>query len=261
MSLSGSWDPAHYLRYADERTRPFVDLVSRITTDARTVVDLGCGPGHLTPVLRARWPQARITGLDSSVEMISRACAESSDPLTDYALVDATAWASTAPVDVVVSNAMLQWVPGHEALLVPWTEHIAPGGTLAFQLPGNFTAPSHRLLWETAARPAYSPFTSGLGPRAAALEPADYLALLSRPGWTVDAWETTYLHVLAGEDPVFEWISGTGARPVLRALPEGVREAFEGDYKAALREAYPRRDIGTVLPFRRVFVVAHRTVG
>ncbi|WP_256839304.1 trans-aconitate 2-methyltransferase [Ornithinimicrobium faecis] len=256
---TATWDPGQYLRFSDERGRPFVDLVSRIRSEARTVVDLGCGPGQLTPVLRERWPQAQITGLDSSPEMIAQAQRENTDPLTTYGVADASDWAPEQPVDVLVSNAMLQWVPGHADLLLPWTEHIAPGGALAFQVPGNFGAPSHRLLWETASHSAYAPFTSDLGPRAAVLEPADYLDLLSRPGWHVDAWETTYLHVLQGEDPVFEWISGTGARPVLQALPDDVRPQFEADYKAVLREAYPRREVGTVLPFRRIFVVAHRT--
>lgn len=255
---TATWDPSQYLRYADERGRPFVDLVSRIRSQASTVVDLGCGPGQLTPVLRERWPQAQITGLDSSPEMIAQAQDANTDPLTTYGVADASQWAAEHPVDVLVSNAMLQWVPEHADLLLPWTEHIAPGGALAFQVPGNFGAPSHRLLWEIASHSAYAPFTAGLGPRAAVLEPADYLDLLSRPGWHVDAWESTYLHVLQGEDPVFEWISGTGARPVLQALPEHVRPQFEKDYKAVLREAYPRREVGTVLPFRRIFVVAQR---
>lgn len=257
--MSAVWDPGLYLRYADERGRPFTDLVSRITSDAATVVDLGCGPGQLTPVLRARWPAAQITGLDSSAEMIAQAQEHNSDPCATYAVADAMTWHPDGLVDVLVSNAMLQWIPDHADLLQPWTEHIAPGGTLAFQVPGNFDAPSHQLLWEIAARPAYAPFTAELGPRAATRDPADYLGLLSRPGWSVDAWETTYLHVLAGDDPVFEWISGTGARPVLQALPADVRSLFEADYKAALRTAYPRRDHGTVLPFRRIFVVAHRS--
>ena len=259
MPLSATWDPGLYLQYADERGRPFVDLVSRITSEATTVVDLGCGPGQLAPVLRARWPEARIIGLDSSPEMIAQARERNADPMTTYDVADAATWQPSKPVDILVSNAMLQWIPDHADLLTRWTGHIAPGGALAFQVPGNFEAPSHRLLWETAARPPYSAFTSGLHRRAGVLDPADYLALLGRPGWTVDAWETTYLHVLPGEDPVFEWISGTGARPVLQALPDAVRADFEADYKAALREAYPRQEVGTVLPFRRIFVVAHRT--
>lgn len=255
---AATWDPGQYLRYADERARPFVDLISRIGSDARSVVDLGCGPGQLTPVLRARWPEAQITGLDASPEMIARAQEGNTDPLTTYDVLDARQWAPPTPVDVLVSNAMLQWIPDHADLLLPWTEHITPGGALAFQVPGNFDAPSHRLLRETAGRPAYRQFTEHLSERAAAFDPATYLAQLSRAGWSVDAWETTYLHVLPGEDPVFEWISGTGARPVLQALPEQVRGDFVADYKEALRGAYPRQDFGTVLPFRRIFVVAHR---
>ncbi len=254
-----AWDPGQYLRFSDERGRPFLDLVGRIASDAHTVVDLGCGPGQLTPVLRARWPEARIFGLDSSADMIERATQENSDPLTEYAVVDATQFAPATPVDVMVSNAMLQWVPGHADLLRPWMDVIAPGGTLAFQVPGNFDAPSHRLLWETAGQSRYAEHLTGVGPRAEVLDPSEYLELLTRPGWTVDAWETTYLHVLPGEDPVFEWISGTGARPVLQALPDGVREKFVAEYKAALRAAYPAREFGTVLPFRRIFVVAQRS--
>lgn len=255
---SATWDPGQYLRYADERGRPFVDLVARIRSDARTLVDLGCGPGQLTPVLRQRWPHAHILGLDSSPEMVAAAQRDNTDPLTRYEVADAATWKPEEGVDLLVSNAMLQWIPGHEDLLLPWADLLASGGTLAFQVPGNFGAPSHRLLWEIARAPAYAPHLVGLGPRAQVLDPAGYLALLSSPGWSVEAWETTYLHVLPGEDPVFEWISGTGARPVLQALPADARVAFEADYKAALREAYPRQEHGTVLPFRRIFVVASR---
>lgn len=253
-----AWDPAQYLRYNDERSRPFLDLVARIPGEAKTVVDVGCGPGHLTTVLRGRWPEARILGLDSSSEMITRAREENSDPLVDYVVGDATQFVPESPVDVIVSNAMLQWVPGHATLLQPWMDRIAPGGTMAFQVPGNFDAPSHRLLWQTAEQPRFAEHLTALGPRAEVLDPSGYLELLMAPGWTVDAWETTYLHVLEGEDPVFEWISGTGARPVLQALPDGVRQEFEAQYRAALREAYPPRVFGTVLPFRRIFVVATR---
>lgn len=256
---STTWDPGQYLRYAGERGRPFVDLLARIPSEAEQVVDLGCGPGQLIPVLRQRWPQAQLIGLDSSVEMITRARGDNTDPRVSYDVVDARHWVPQCRVDVLVSNAMLQWVPDHVDLLLPWAEHIAPGGTLAFQVPGNFAAPSHRLLWEIAGQTAYAPFTTGLDARLPVLDPVGYLELLSRPGWQVDAWETTYQHVLQGEDPVFDWISGTGARPVLQALPEELRAQFEQDYRAALREAYPQREFGTVLPFRRIFVVAHRT--
>lgn len=256
---SATWDPGQYLRYADERGRPFVDLVSRIQMDAQRIVDLGCGPGQLTPVLRARWPQAQITGLDSSTQMIARAREANEDPLTSYDVVDAIEWVPERPVDVIVSNAMLQWIPGHADLLIPWTEHISPGGALAFQVPGNFDAPSHRLL----RRPPRVPHTPGSPGTSLSERPPSTRPTISPgspgPAGASMPGRTTYLHVLPGEDPVFEWISGTGARPVLQALPQEVRDRFVEDYKAVLREAYPRQEHGTVLPFRRVFVVAHRT--
>ncbi len=247
------WDPDRYLLYADERGRPFVDLLSRIPAeDPRCVVDLGCGPGNLTRLLAERWPEATVTGVDSSAEMI--AAATHADRL-GFELGDVRSWSAPEPVDVLVSNATLQWVPGHLDLLPRLVDEVRPGGWLAFQVPGNLEAPSHVILRELAAQAPYDEHTAGVA-TPDAFGPATYLAALSALGCTVDAWETTYLHVLAGEDPVFTWISGTGARPVLQALPDQLRGSFVEDFKARLRAAYPAQPHGTVLPFRRVFVVA-----
>jgi trans-aconitate 2-methyltransferase len=251
------WDPALYLRHADERSRPLADLVARVPVDARTVVDLGSGPGHLSALLHARWPAATITGVDASPAMVERARRDASAPWVRYELADVRTWAPPAPADVVVSNATLQWVPDHLDLLARLAGHVAPAGALAFSVPGNHDAPSHRLLREIAARPPFAERTSGVD-RPAAHDPEVYLDRLAGLGWAVDAWETTYLHVLHGPDPVLRWISATGARPVLQALPDAERAAFVAEYAAALREAYPERGYGTVLPFRRVFVVATR---
>jgi trans-aconitate 2-methyltransferase len=251
------WDPARYLRYADERSRPFVDLVARVQTQPRTVVDLGCGPGHLMAVLRARWPEATVLGVDSSDEMIERARAQDTDPLASYELADVSTWEPSAPVDLIVSNALFQWVPDRLDVIERLAGQVAPGGTFALQTPNNFAGPSHRLLSEVASRPAYRDLTDGLHENRGTA-PEAYLDLFSRLGWEVDAWETTYLHVLQGENPVLDWISGTGARPVLAALPDGLREQFVEEYGAALRDAYPSRPYGTVLPFARVFAVARR---
>ncbi len=252
------WNPSLYLRHADERTRPMVDLVARVGVDARTVVDLGSGPGHLTALLHARWPDASVTGVDSSPAMVERARREAAAPWVRYELADLRTWEPAAPADLVVSNATLQWVPGHLDLLPRLAGSVAPGGALAFSVPGNHDAPSHRLLREVAARPPYARYAAGVD-RPAAHDPDVYLDALADPGWAVDAWETTYLHVLHGPDPVLRWISATGARPVLQALPDDVRPAFVEEYGAALRAAYPERGYGTPLPFRRVFVVATRT--
>lgn len=250
-----TWDPERYLTYADERGRPFADLLARVgATDPAQVVDLGCGPGNLTGRLRQRWPSAQVTGLDSSPEMIARAREAGVDGVR-FDVADLREWRAERPVDVLVSNATLQWVPGHLDLLPQLVEQVAPGGWFAFQVPGNFAEPSHVLLHELAADERFARHVEGVA-RPAAHGPGVYLDALLGLGCRVDAWETTYLHLLTGEDPVFTWISGTGARPVLQALPDGLREEFEAEYRTMLRTAYPSGPHGTVLPFRRVFVVA-----
>jgi trans-aconitate 2-methyltransferase len=250
-----TWDPGSYLEYGDERARPFVDLVARVgATVPRAVVDLGCGTGHLTALLKRRWPAADVVGVDSSAEMVAAA-----DPDSGVRLVvgDLREWTPESPVDVLVSNAALQWVPDHLALLPRLVGRLAPGGWFAFQVPGNFTAPSHALRHRLEQDERFAPYLDGVaGPDAHA--PGVYLEALLELGCEVDAWETTYLHVLAGDDPVFTWAVGTGARPTLEALPDGPRQEFQHEFRRALRDAYPSTRHGTVLPFRRVFVVARR---
>jgi trans-aconitate 2-methyltransferase len=247
-----TWDPERYLSYADERARPFVELLARVgATDPRTVVDLGCGPGTLTGLLKERWPQADVEGVDAAPEMIASAQAAG----VRFEVGDLRTWQPAAAVDVLVSNAALQWVPGHLSLLPRIVGNVAPGGWFAFQVPGNFEEPSHRIRRELAAERPYVAHTAGAAvPDAHG--PEVYLDALAGLGCRVDAWETTYLHVLTGADPVFTWVSGTGARPTLQALPEDLRPGFEAELKRRLRAAYPEREHGVVLPFRRVFVVA-----
>jgi trans-aconitate 2-methyltransferase len=254
--VSHTWDPDRYLVYADERGRPFVDLLHRVDADApRRVVDLGCGPGTLTALLAARWPGADVVGVDSSPEMVERARGGGFAGVR-FETGDVRTWRPREPVDVVVANAVYQWVPGHLDLLPGLVSHVAADGWFAFQVPGNHGAPSHTLLHRLAADPRFAAFTAAVA-RPHSHDPEVYADALRDLGLVVDAWETTYLHLLSGPDPVFTWISGTGARPTLAALPTGMREEFVTDYKALLREAYPPGPHGTVLPFRRVFVVAH----
>ncbi len=259
--MTAPWDPDRYLTYADERGRPFVDLLARVDArDPAHVVDLGCGPGNLTRLLVERWPAAHVSGVDSSAEMVATARETASETARDTAglsfeQADLRDWRPERPVDVLVSNATLQWVPDHLDLLPRLVGSVAPGGWLALQVPGNFEEPSHTLLRELADDPTYAEHTRGVE-RPASHDPATYLEALLALGCTADVWETTYLHVLRGEDPVFTWISATGARPVLAALPDGLRADFERDYRARLRAAYPPGPHGVVLPFRRIFAVA-----
>lgn len=261
MTAAPGWDPRRYLAFAGERGRPFVDLVARIdATDPRVVVDLGCGPGNLTSLLADRWPAAAVTGVDSSTDMVQAASDSPAAERVVFHRQDLHDWlraAEPASVDVLVSNATLQWLPEHLDLLPALVGAVAPGGWLAFQVPGNHVAPSHTLLRELAAEAPYDEHMAGAA-RVGAHDAATYLRALQALGCEVDAWETTYLHVLHGKDPVFTWVSGTGARPVLQALPDGLRPRFEAEYKARLRAAYPDDGHGVVLPFRRIFAVARK---
>lgn len=256
--MAHRWDPDRYLTYADERGRPFVELLARIGAERPgTVVDLGCGPGNLTALLAERWPDAAITGIDSSPEMIERA--RGSVTGVDFEVGDLRAWvAASGGVDVLVSNATLQWVRGHLDLLPALLGAVTPGGWLAFQVPGNFDEPSHTIRAELAGQAPFAEHVRDVA-MPAAHDAETYLHALTALGCTVDAWETTYLHVLHGEDPVFTWVSGTGARPTLEALEAadpGLRRQFEEEFRARLRAAYPDTGHGVVLPFRRVFAVA-----
>jgi trans-aconitate 2-methyltransferase len=249
-----TWDPERYLTFADERGRPFVELLARVgAEDPVDVVDLGCGPGNLTALLAQRWPGARVRGIDSSPEMVATARAAVPGPV--FEVGDLRDWvAGSGTADVLVSNATLQWVPGHLDLLPALVGRVRPGGWLAFQVPGNFDEPSHTIRRDLAAEAPYDAHTAGVAVPSSH-DPATYLEVLAGAGCAVDAWETTYLHVLTGDDPVFTWVSGTGARPTLEALPDDLRPAFEQEFRRRLRAAYPPGPLGVVLPFRRVFVV------
>ena len=250
------WDPHQYARFSSERNRPFSDLVGQIgATSPSSVVDLGCGPGELTATLAQRWPAARVIGQDSSREMISKTAAFAAERVS-FECADAETFSADG-VDVLVSNALLQWVPSHRQLLTRWAGELNAGGWLAFQVPGNFDSPSHTLMRELAESPRWRDQLGGVLRHTDAVdEPVDYLALLSTAGLTVNAWQTRYLHVLPGTDPVLEWVRGTGLRPVLTALPDSDAIEFTQQYAALLRSAYPIAPYGTAFEFRRIFVVA-----
>jgi trans-aconitate 2-methyltransferase len=254
------WDPELYGRYREERGRPFHELLARIpVADARLVVDLGCGPGTLTKVLTERWPSARVMGVDSSPEMVAAAEPLAEPGRLEFVRCDVGAWNPPGPVDVIVANALLQWVPGHLDLLAPLAGRLAPGGCLAFQVPANFDAPSHTALVELRTSPRWRDRLGDAADRGGAVEsPTRYLEALTAAGLEPDVWQTSYLHVLHGDDAVLEWVKGTALRPVLSALDEEGQREFLDEYGAMLRESYPRASYGTVFPFLRTFAVGRR---
>lgn len=259
------WDPVQYGVFADHRGRPFHELAARIAPAGRRqvvghVVDLGCGSGELTATLARRWPDARVEGVDGSAAMIERASAHADGEQVRFTLGDIATWRAPHPIDVIVSAAALQWVPGHQAMLPGWVDALTSGGQLAFTVPGNFDAPSHAILRELCTSPRWRADLAGTVRHDVVSEPAEYLRILTEAGCAVDAWETTYLQVLHGDAPVLEWVRGTALRPVLAALDgEDAKAAFLDEYGARLARAYPARNGATVLPFRRIFVVARRT--
>jgi trans-aconitate 2-methyltransferase len=248
-----TWDPALYLQFDDHRARPFHDLLARVGARApRRVVDAGCGPGHLTGLLAQRWPEARVTAFDSSPEMVEAARGRG----IDAERAEIADWTPPPDTDVVVTNAVLQWVPGHPALLPGWLAALPSGAWFALQVPGNLSAPSHALVRELLHEPQWAGMVD-LRDETAVPEPVAYAELFAACGAAVDVWETTYQHRLTGPDPVLEWISGTALRPVRDALAPDDHARFRAELAPRLRAAYPARPDGsTWFPFRRIFAVA-----
>jgi trans-aconitate 2-methyltransferase len=252
-----SWNPALYLSFADQRTRPAAELLGRVQlAEPERVIDLGCGPGNSTALLAARWPKATLEGLDSSPAMLDQARA--SGVPSGWIEADIAHWTPDAPYDVIFSNATFQWLDSQDVLLPRLMSHLAPGGVLAFQVPANFHAPSHALMREVAAEPRWGARLKdvrGIVPGKA----TGYYDMLAPQAASLDIWETEYLQVLEGEDAVYRWVSATGLRPYLDALTGADRDDFITQYKARLAAAYPPRADGrTLFAFQRLFVVAVR---
>jgi trans-aconitate 2-methyltransferase len=262
-----SWDPRQYLKFSGERLRPGFDLLAQVgELPPGPVYELGCGTGVHARAMAERWPERAVIALDKSPQMLAEASAEPS-PVT-WATADIAAWAAPEKAALVFSTATLQWLEGHEQLFPHLMRQLVPGGVLAVQMPRNFAAPSHALMRATAAGGPWAPLLvkqtqAGSGESSLLrLDPVGppefyYDLLVPLAGGGLELWETEYLPVLGGADPVLEWVRGSALRPVLEALPRDLAAAFERDYAARLRAAYPRRPDGrTLLPFRRIFMVA-----
>ncbi|HSB45940.1 MAG TPA: methyltransferase domain-containing protein [Nitrospira sp.] len=249
------WNPSQYLGFADYRLRPAIDLISQMSVERPgTIYDLGCGAGNVTKVLQERWPLARIFGVDNSAEMLKVARAKVVG--VEFLDKDLFNWAPPEPADILFSNAALHWLGDHETLFPRLVSWLKPGGTLAIQMPRNHMAPSHTLISDSAgAGPWREKLTPIPGPRNVGA-PEDYYSLLAPLLGGLRIWETEYLQVLTGENPVVEWTKGTTLVPILSLLDEPDRSAFLADYSARIRRAYPPcADGKTLFPFRRLFIV------
>lgn len=262
MSGDGSttrWDPTLYARFARERAQPFFDLVARLPEGTvRRATDLGCGSGELTRTLAERWPEASITGVDSSPEMLARANAASPHPRVRFVHCDLRAWRPDEPQDRIVSNAALQWVGDHETLLANLVEALAPGGALAVQMPANDAEPTHRIAAALWRDPRFAARLGEPPPARRVAEPTWYGDRLLALGCEVEVWETIYQHRLASAEDVVEWAAGTLLRPVLSRLDGAEPAAFLRAYTDEIRVAYPTGAHGVWLRFPRLFFVARR---
>jgi trans-aconitate 2-methyltransferase len=264
------WDPGQYLKFSDHRLRPALELLNRVPlalldrvppAAPALIYDLGCGPGQVTRIIAGRWPAATVYGVDNSKEMLAKAAAAGGD--IRWCEADVATWRPEDAPDLIYSNATLHWVGDHAALFSRLTRFLKPGGCLAVQMPLSWAAPSHRLMRETLANGGPNGGTLGSDDLRGALAndsvapAATYYDLLADCAQTVDVWETEYLQILDGPDPVLEWVKSTGLRPVLEGLGERDRAVFLAEYAARLRAAYPvRADGRTLYPFKRLFLVA-----
>lgn len=252
VDASAAWNPGQYLRFEEERTRPCRELAGRVASTPRTIIDLGCGPGNSTAVLRQRWPEADVSGLDSSDTMLASACAV--DQEVTWIKSDIADWAAEEKptFDLVFSNAALQWVDNHARVFPQLLRRVSGGGVLAIQVPADINAPAHRLMREC--------FHAGPVREWFVREPDFYYELLAREARTLDLWTTEYLQVVPNVEAIAEWYRGTGLRPFLNALPdEEGRNQFLRDFIEGLRREFRTRIDGNVLfPFRRLFLVAQK---
>jgi trans-aconitate 2-methyltransferase len=253
------WNPDQYQRFSEHRSRPFYDLIARIHAPrAKRIADLGCGPGNLTAALSQRWGGSAVTGVDNSPEMLEKTKTLVQQNL-EFELADLSTWQPKQSQHVIVSNAALHWVPNHETLIPRLASLLEPDGWLAVQMPTNFDQASHTIINQICANPRWNKQLGQLDSALRHAKPLEwYIAELSRLGFEVDAWETNYQYILPGENAVLEWVKGTALRPMLAVLEPVDQIEFLEECKRQLLGAYPQESFGTLLPFKRVFFVAHR---
>jgi trans-aconitate 2-methyltransferase len=254
------WNRDQYLKYMNERSKPFFDLLAKIPPrNYRRIVDLGCGPGNLTKVLAEQWSQALVTGVDNSTAMLADVQALAIPGRLEFVQGDITTWKPAEPVDLVFSNAVLQWVADHEKLLPRLAGMLSAQGTLAVQMPIHMNTPAQKAILDVTQRDRWRQTLSGVGLQPGCVKPAAwYIRHLLDLGFHVEAWETTYMHLLPGDNPVLEWMKGTALRPLLERLSPDARDEFLHEVGAGLPRASPQIGGITLFPFPRLFLIASR---
>jgi trans-aconitate 2-methyltransferase len=263
-SKSPTWDANLYLKFADHRMRPALDLMGRLDPslgerEGHAIYDLGCGAGNLTAILAARFPKSKVVGVDSSEEMLTKARAQDADSRVSFAKGDLAHFVPGLPPAVLYSNAAYQWVDGHIGLFPELMELLPSGGQLAVQMPRNHEAPSHALMRTAIEAGPWKERLANVRSLGPVAEPDKYYDALKPHCADLEVWESIYQQPLTGTDPVAQYTAGTGLRPYLQRLEEPERAKFYETYAALLRQAYPTRSDGiTLFPFRRLFIVARR---
>jgi trans-aconitate 2-methyltransferase len=254
--MAHAWDAEHYARFLDARTLPAIDLLSRIGLAApRCVVDLGCGPGNSTAPLKERWPDAAVTGIDSSAELLDPARRNHSG--IDFVAGDITTWTTAEPPDLVFANASLQWVGDHARLMPRLFDQVAPGGVLAVQMPRNHDFATHRLMRQVAAEGEWRARLADAREPSPVKSPEFYYDLLAPRAGAFTIWETNYIQVMDGPQAIIAWLRGTGLRPFLARLSAAEQPVFLDRYAALLAAEYPGQTDGKILlPYPRLFFIA-----
>jgi len=255
------WDAEQYSKFSRERSRPFDDLMGQVTAEhPESIVDLGCGPGGLTRSLADRWPGARVLGVDNSPDMLEKARPLAIPGRLEFVRADIAHWMADGPIDLLVSNAALHWLGVHEALFTRLVAMLSPAGTLAVQMPDRFQTPSQDAIEAAASDPRWRSLLEGVGlHRESAKSLVWYVRLLRDLGFAVNAWQTTYVHVLSGENPVLDWLKGTALRPLLERLDSSQADDFLSEVGMRLQAAYPPTGSVTFFPMPRLFFVATRS--
>jgi trans-aconitate 2-methyltransferase len=259
MGKEKDWNPELYLKYRDERTQPSIDLISKIDFDyyPQSILDLGCGPGNSSQQLLQRWPDAKLTGVDNSVNMIERA--RDSFPQNNWVIADAVTYSPDIQFDIVFSNATIQWIPNHEKLFAKLFDLIAEQGVLAIQVPRFNEMPLSGAIEKVAGQSRWREATKACADLFTYRDAGYYYDLMSQYFKKIDLWQTDYFHTMSSHSSILEWIRSTGLKPYLDCLSEAEKPFFEDELLSAVKADYPLQKDGKVLfPFKRLFMVGYR---